>query len=78
MPELREQLLTIRGIGPWTADYALLRGARAIDVAPPRDVALLAVARALDLAGDFAALDQVLGAASPWRSVCGDAAVAPP
>ncbi|MDN5601091.1 MAG: Ada metal-binding domain-containing protein [Brachybacterium sp.] len=68
VPELREQLLTIRGIGPWTADYALLRGARAIDVAPPRDVALLAVARALDLAGDFAALDQVLGAASPWRS----------
>ena len=68
VPELRERLLAIRGIGPWTADYALLRGARAVDVAPARDVALLAVARALDLADDFAALDEVLGAASPWRS----------
>ncbi|MDN5821132.1 MAG: DNA-3-methyladenine glycosylase 2 family protein, partial [Brachybacterium sp.] len=66
--ELREQLLAIRGIGPWTADYTLLRGARAVDVAPSRDVALLAVARALGLAEDFAALDDVLGTASPWRS----------
>ncbi|ATG52644.1 adenosine deaminase [Brachybacterium vulturis] len=68
VPELREQLLAIRGIGPWTADYALLRGTRAVDVAPPRDVALLAVARALDLAEDFADLDDVLRDASPWRS----------
>lgn len=68
LPELRSQLLAIPGIGPWTADYALLRGARAIDVAPPRDVALLAVARALGLADNFPALDRALGAASPWRS----------
>ncbi|HEX7350681.1 Ada metal-binding domain-containing protein [Brachybacterium sp.] len=68
VPALREALLAIRGVGPWTADYALLRGARAIDVAPPRDVALLAVARALGLAENFTDLDRTLGAASPWRS----------
>lgn len=68
VPELREQLLRIRGVGPWTADYALLRGARAVDVAPSRDVALLAAARALGLAPDFDALDTMLRAASPWRS----------
>lgn len=68
VPELRTRLLALPGIGPWTADYALLRGVRAIDVAPSRDVALLASARALDLAADFRALDSVLTAASPWRS----------
>lgn len=68
VPSLRDALLAIRGIGPWTADYALLRGARAIDVAPPRDVALLAVARALGLAEDFPSLDRTLETASPWRS----------
>lgn len=66
--ELREHLLALPGIGPWTADYALLRGVRAIDVAPARDVALLASARALGLAEDFPALDAALTAASPWRS----------
>lgn len=68
LPELREQLLDRRGIGPWTADYALLRGARAIDAAPARDVALLAAARDLGLAEDFPALQAALAAASPWRS----------
>ena len=67
-PELREQLLALPGVGPWTADYTLLRGARAIDAAPPRDVALLASARDLGLAEDFAGLDAALAAASPWRS----------
>lgn len=68
VPELRERLLAQPGIGPWTADYALLRGVRAIDVAPSRDVALLASARALGLAEEFPALDARLKAASPWRS----------
>jgi len=68
VPELRDQLLARSGIGPWTADYALLRGVRAIDAAPSRDVALLATARALGLAEDFTALDTRLQAASPWRS----------
>ncbi|MDN5686823.1 MAG: helix-turn-helix domain-containing protein [Brachybacterium sp.] len=66
--ELRERLLALRGIGPWTADYALLRGVRAVDVAPDRDVALLGAARDLGLAEDHASLRRALEAASPWRS----------
>src|SRR5699024_3449817 len=68
VPEPRDQLLARPGIGPWTADYALLRGVRAIDVAPARDVALLAAARARRLADGFPALATCLQAASPWRS----------
>lgn len=66
--ELRGRLLALRGVGPWTADYVLLRGARAIDVAPARDVALLAAARDLGLAEDHDELQQALATASPWRS----------
>ncbi|APX34379.1 adenosine deaminase [Brachybacterium sp. P6-10-X1] len=66
--ELRERLLALHGIGPWTADYVLLRGVRAVDVAPARDAALLGAARDLGLADDHAALRRALAAASPWRS----------
>lgn len=66
--ELRENLLALHGVGPWTADYVLLRAMRAVDVAPARDVALLGAARELGLAQDHAALQQVLAGASPWRS----------
>lgn len=65
---VRAQLLALRGVGPWTADYALLRGVRAIDVAPARDVALLGAARDLGLAEDHPSLTAFLDAASPWRS----------
>lgn len=68
VPELRAALLALSGIGPWTADYALLRGARAIDVAPARDAALLAAARDLGIAEDHPALSAALDAAAPWRS----------
>ncbi|WP_114856420.1 Ada metal-binding domain-containing protein [Brachybacterium sp. YJGR34] len=66
--ELRGRLLALRGVGPWTADYVLLRGVRAIDVAPARDAALLGAARDLGLAEDHAGLLSALDAASPWRS----------
>jgi AraC family transcriptional regulator of adaptative response / DNA-3-methyladenine glycosylase II len=67
-PPLRDALLAIPGVGPWTADYALLRGLRVTDVAPPRDAALLTAARDLGLADDHAALTTLLARAAPWRS----------
>jgi AraC family transcriptional regulator of adaptative response / DNA-3-methyladenine glycosylase II len=67
-PTTRDALLAIPGVGPWTADYALLRGLRVTDVAPPRDAALLAAARDLGLADDHAALTTLLARAAPWRS----------
>ncbi|MBB5832136.1 Ada metal-binding domain-containing protein [Brachybacterium aquaticum] len=65
---LREELLALRGVGPWTADYALLRTVRAVDLSPARDAALLAAARDLGLAEDHPGLQASLAAASPWRS----------
>lgn len=68
LAELEAQLLAIPGVGPWTAQYALLRGRRAIDQAPPRDAALLNAARDLGIAEDHAALQRAVADASPWRS----------
>lgn len=65
---LRERLLALSGVGPWTADYVLLRAARAVDVAPARDAALLGAARDVRLAESHDALQRVLRDASPWRS----------
>lgn len=65
---LRAQLLALPGVGPWTADYVLLRAARATDSFPARDVALLGAARDLGIADDHGSLFEALQAASPWRS----------
>ena len=65
---LRAQLLALPGVGPWTADYVLLRAARATDSHPARDVALLGAARDLGIADDHGSLFAALQAASPWRS----------
>lgn len=69
IPELRRTLLALPGIGPWTADYALLRGAGAVDVAPARDAALLQAARGLGIAEDHPTLSAWLDCAAPWRSL---------
>lgn len=66
--DLRAQLLALPGVGPWTADYVMLRAARATDSSPARDVALLGAARDLGIAADHSSLAQALQAASPWRS----------
>ncbi len=38
-PALRERLLLVRGVGPWTADLILLRGFRRLEVFPGGDAA---------------------------------------
>lgn len=71
LADLERELLALRGIGPWTVQYTLLRGARASDLVPRRDVALLAGARSLGLVGagaDHEDLVTALAPASPWRS----------
>lgn len=66
--ELEQALLALPGVGPWTAQYAMLRAARAVDVAPERDVALLRGAADIGLAQSLADLATALAPASPWRS----------
>ncbi|WP_259558720.1 DNA-3-methyladenine glycosylase family protein [Brachybacterium sillae] len=68
---LRTRLLALPGVGPWTADYALIRGLRCSDLVPAGDVALLAGARRLGLLGPedpLTALLPALAPAAPWRT----------
>ncbi len=60
--DVRDALLDVPGIGPWTADYVLLRGLGDPDVFLPGD---LGVRKALDLVGASADAAERW---RPWRS----------
>jgi DNA-3-methyladenine glycosylase II len=70
--EIHEQLLRIRGIGPWTINYALLRGFGWLDGSLHGDAA---VRRGLQLLPGFSEkvtedqAKQWLAAFSPWRAL---------
>ena len=58
----RDQLLTLKGIGPWTADYVMMRGLGHPEVFLGTDLVALNALKALDLTvGDVAEW-------APWRS----------
>lgn len=68
---LRETLLAVPGIGPWTADLYLIVCTGAPDILPAGDLALRrAAARALNLANEptIAALDEIAAAWAPHRA----------
>ncbi len=64
--DVRARLLALRGIGPWTADYILMRALAHPDVFLPTDLAV----RQLLTARGWAEADIAAGAArwAPWRS----------
>ncbi|MEM9041076.1 MAG: Ada metal-binding domain-containing protein [Actinomycetota bacterium] len=62
--EARERLLALKGIGPWTADYVLMRGLAHPDVLLSGDLGVRHGACALGL-GDLA---EFAGEWAPWRS----------
>ena len=64
--EVRARLLELPGIGPWTADYILLRSLGDPDVFLPTDVGVRHGLTALGV--DPAAAEQVSRAWRPWRS----------
>ena len=66
--ELRDDLLAIPGIGPWTADYVAMRVTRAPDVLLTGDLALRNGAERLGLPASPAALAQRGARWAPWRS----------
>ncbi len=71
-PEARAQLTAVKGIGPWTAEIYLMFCAGHPDMFPVGDVALQsAVAHGLGLKErpKGAALAEIAGVWSPWRSV---------
>lgn len=66
--EQRARLLSLRGIGPWTADYVRMRVLGDPDVLLPGDVAARAGAAALGLPSDPAGFTAWSDRLAPWRS----------
>ncbi|WP_261561580.1 AlkA N-terminal domain-containing protein [Frankia tisae] len=64
--EAERSLLTVRGIGRWTAGYIRMRGLGDPDVLPAGDAALRAALRRHDLASSVATTAEAAWA--PWRS----------
>ncbi|GAB3566807.1 AlkA N-terminal domain-containing protein [Amycolatopsis endophytica] len=69
--ELRAELLGLTGVGPWTADYVLMRVLGAPDVLLTGDLVLRKGASALGIADDIPALTERAQAWRPWRSYAG-------
>jgi DNA-3-methyladenine glycosylase II len=70
--EIRRQLLQIRGIGPWTVNYALLRGFGWLDGSLHGDVAVRSGLQALLGSADKVTEQQAqqwLAQFSPWRAL---------
>ncbi|WP_343034917.1 DNA-3-methyladenine glycosylase 2 [Aromatoleum diolicum] len=70
--DMRERLLAIRGIGPWTVSYALLRGFAWLDGSLHGDVAVRRNLQALLGADEKLGEDatrQWLAPFSPWRAL---------
>lgn len=59
---LREALLSLRGVGPWTADLLLLRGFRRLEVFPSGDAGAARTLRAVLPEADAEELLRALGA----------------
>ncbi len=64
----RAALLGIKGVGPWTAAIASLRGLSDPDVFVPGDLALRRAAEALGMPATPLELEGVSGRWQPWRS----------
>lgn len=65
---LRDRLMALKGIGPWTADYVSMRVLGNPDVFLPGDVAVRTGAKRLGLPGDPLPLTVEASAFAPWRS----------
>lgn len=70
--EVEAALLAVRGIGPWTANYVMMRGCAFPDCVPAGDSALSASLReffALDHRVDAAETRALMAHFAPWRSL---------
>lgn len=64
----REALLSIKGIGPWTADYIAIRAMRDPDILPVGDLIVRRNAESLGLPGVAADLARHGAGWAPWRT----------
>ncbi len=66
--ELREALVALPGIGPWTAEYVAMRALRDPDAFLPSDLGIRSAALSLGLSDDPADLERTSERWRPWRS----------
>jgi AraC family transcriptional regulator of adaptative response / DNA-3-methyladenine glycosylase II len=66
--ELRQSLVALPGIGPWTAEYVAMRALRDPDAFMPTDLGIRRGAQALGLPDDPAQLIAASEGWRPWRS----------
>jgi AraC family transcriptional regulator of adaptative response / DNA-3-methyladenine glycosylase II len=66
--ELREALVSLPGIGPWTAEYVAMRALRDPDAFMATDLGIRRAAESLGLPDAPAALDRLAARWRPWRS----------
>ncbi len=66
--ESRAQLLALKGIGPWTADYVTMRALGDPDVFLSTDLIVRRAATAAGLPADLGPLDNAAKVWAPWRS----------
>ena len=64
--ETRSSLLALSGIGPWTADYVVMRGLGHPDVGLVTDLGVVHALRALGV--DATRSAEIVSAGAPWRS----------
>lgn len=64
----RQQLLAIRGVGPWTAEIIAMRGLGDPDAFPASDLGVLVAAKQLGLPADAKALTEHSAGWRPWRA----------
>lgn len=70
--EIRKTLLAVRGFGPWTVEYVLMRGYGFADCVPVGDAGLVAALRGffdLDERPDTTQTLELMAPFAPWRSL---------
>ena len=65
--EIRDRLLSIRGVGPWTVDMVLIFSLGFTDVLPTGDVGLLRAVENNYAGGRRLSAEEVMAIAEPWR-----------
>ena len=71
-PQVRSELVALKGIGPWSAEIYLLMALRRADAWPAGDLALQVAAqtiKGLPARPDPAALNEIAESWRPWRAV---------
>lgn len=66
--ETERQLLSIKGIGPWTASYIAMRALGDPDAFLPTDLGVRRAVERLGGNGDPASVAELAGRWSPWRA----------